>query len=129
MANPIKGEVPLDVGGRRYTLVMGTYALAAIERRMGMQWTKIFQRAVDGGWGVDDCLATFHASLLRHHRGITEEQAAEIIDEAGLDRVNLALVEAIKLMTPTVTGGQGAENPPATATNGIGTNDSQIGSR
>ncbi len=38
MANPIKGEVPLEVDGKRYTFVLGTYALAALERRMKMPW-------------------------------------------------------------------------------------------
>ena len=35
MANPIKGEVPLEAGGKTYTFVLGTYALAALERRRG----------------------------------------------------------------------------------------------
>jgi len=100
MTNPIKGEVPLEIGDKRYTFVLGTYALAALERRMKMPWPRIFKRATDGEWGIDDVLAVVHCGLLRHHRQLTEEQVADLIDIAGLDRINEMIGEAVKLMQP-----------------------------
>lgn len=104
MANPIKGEVPLEVDGKRYTFVLGTYALAALERRMKMQWPKLFKKAADGEWGINEILATVHAGMLRHQRDMTEEQAADLIDQVGLERINEMLGEAIKLMQPDSAG-------------------------
>jgi Phage tail tube protein, GTA-gp10 len=113
MSNPIKGEVPFEVGGKRYTFVLGTYALAALERRMKMPWPRIFKRATDGEWGIDDVLAVVHCGLLRHHRQLTEEQTADLIDQAGLERVNEMIAEAVKLMQPESSQGDEAipENP------------------
>lgn len=109
MANPVKGEVPIELGGRKYTFVLGTYALAALERRMRMPWPRIFKRASDGEWGIDDVLAVVHCGLLRHQRDITEEQVADLIDEVGLERINTIISEAIKLTQPE--GGAGAAEP------------------
>jgi len=127
VANPVKGEVPLEAGGKRYVLVLNTYALASIERRMKMSWPKLIQRAALEGWGVEETLATLQAALYKYHRGMTEEQVGEIVDEVGLEKANEALIEAITLMSPKL-GGQVDENPPKTATNGTGTNASPSGS-
>ena len=104
MANPVKGEVPLEVGGKSYTFVLGTYALAALERRMKMPWPKLFKKAADGEWGINEILATVHAGLLRHHRDLTEEHVADLIDQVGIERINDMLGEAIKLMQPEGAG-------------------------
>jgi Phage tail tube protein, GTA-gp10 len=132
MANPIKGEVPLEAGGKRYTFVLGTYALAALERRMKMPWPKLFKRAADGDWGIDEILATVHAGLLRHHRQITEEQVADLIDELGIERINDVLSEAIKLMQPEGGGTAGTTEAmipdnPTKPGNGLGTTSFQTG--
>jgi Phage tail tube protein, GTA-gp10 len=113
MANPVKGEVPLEAGGTRYTFVLGTYALAALERRMRTPWTRIFKRAADGEWGIDDVLAIVHCGLLRHHRQMTEEQAADLIDQVGLDGINKLIGEAVRLMQPEASQGEAQipENP------------------
>lgn len=129
MANPIKGEVPLEVGGKVYTFQLGTYALAALERRMKMPWPKVFERARDGLMGIDDVLGIVLCGFLRHHRQMTEEQAADIIDEAGMTRINSMITEAIRLMQPE--GGQQSGEPipenPTKPGNGLGTNSYQIG--
>jgi len=130
MANPVKGEVPIQISGQSYTLVLGTYALALMERRAGMSWSKMFKKAEEGNWGVSDVLMVFHAALLRHHKSITEEQAADLMDQAGIEYIGEKIREAVTLMQPAGTGGgQGAENPPP-ATNGsaAGTSSSLSGS-
>jgi len=120
MANPIRGEVPIDIDGKRYTFVLGTYGLAALERRMRQPWVKIFKRASDGDWGIDDLLAVFHAGLLKHHRDLTEEQVAELIDAAGLGNVTRAITEAVELMQPEASAGGAAGENPQKAANGNG---------
>jgi hypothetical protein len=128
MANPIKGEVPLEIGGKRYTFVLGTYALANLERRLGMPWPKIFKRAGDGEWGIAEVLAVVHAGLLRHSPQLTEPQVADLIDEVGLERINEMIGEGLKLMQPE--GGRDQEEIPENPTkpgNGHGMNSSPIG--
>lgn len=126
MANPIKGEVPLEIGGRRYVFMLGTYGLAALERRMKMPWPKIFEKAQRNEWGIDDVLATFHSGLMKHHPSLTEREAADLMDEVGLQKINEAIGEAVRLMQP-VGGGEEAENPPLSAGNGAGTISSAAG--
>lgn len=129
MANPVKGEVLLEIGGKKFIFVLGTYALAALERNVGMPWPKLFQKAKNGEWGMSETLATFHAGLLRHQKKITEEEAADLMDVAGIDYINEKLGEAIKLMQPA-EGGEGEANPPMTKTEPeVGTTSSQIGSQ
>jgi hypothetical protein len=129
MANPVKGEVPLEVDGRRYTFVLGTYALAALERRMKMPWPRIFKRASDGEWGIDEVLAIVHCGLLRHHKQMTEEQVADLIDTVGLDRINNVLGEAIKLMQPEGNSASSEPIPenPTKPGNGHGMSSSPTG--
>jgi tail tube GTA-gp10-like protein len=130
MANPVKGEVPLEVGGQRYTFVLGTYGLAALERRMKMPWPRLIERAREGQWGLDDLLALAHSALLRHHRQITEEQVADLMDEVGPERISEVIAEALKLMQPEGARGGGEpipENPPKPG-NGHGMTYSPTGS-
>src|SRR5262245_51744581 len=128
MANPVKGEVPLEIGGKRYVFVLGSYGLAALERRVKMPWFKFFRRAtVEGGdWGIDDVLASLHAGLLKHHPYLTEMDVADLIDEAGLATINKAIIESIALMQPDGGGGEVAGNPP-TKGNGFGIGSSATG--
>jgi hypothetical protein len=127
MANPIKGEVAIDIGGQRFTFVLGTYGLAALERRLKTPFPKIFERAAAGEWGIDEVLAVLHAGLLRHHPGMSEQMVSDLIDAAGLDYISTTIGEGIKLMQPIATGGQGSANPPKESGNGIGTNNLPTG--
>jgi hypothetical protein len=112
MANPIKGEVPLEINGQRYIFVLGTYGLASLERRMKTSFVKVFERAQRGEWGIDDVLAVLHAGLLRHHPRMTEQEVADLIDTAGMEYISEMIAEGLKAMQPVSNGGQGAENPP-----------------
>jgi Phage tail tube protein, GTA-gp10 len=129
MANPVKGEVSFECEGKKYTLVLGTFALAALERRLQMSWPQIIKRLTDGQAGSSEVLAMVYCGLLRHHRQITEEQVADLIDELGQARSAEILAEALKLMFP----GREADEPiadggPPKPGNGHGTTYNQIGS-
>jgi hypothetical protein len=99
MANPLKGEVGFEAGGVHYTLVLGTYALAALQRRSGIGTTQFFNRP-PAEWGVDDILGVLHCGLMRHHRSITEEQVSDIIDELGQAKVGELVSEAMNIAFP-----------------------------
>jgi Phage tail tube protein, GTA-gp10 len=120
--NPVKGEVSFECEGKKYTLVLGTFALAALERRMQMSWPQIIKRATDGQAGINDMLAMVYCGLLRHHRQITEEQVADLIDNMGMAEISDILGQAFKLMFP---GGEAGEpitdGSPTKPGNGHGT--------
>lgn len=98
MANPIKGEVSFEAGGKHYKFVLGTYALAALQRRTGVSTAKFFARKQDD-WGMDDILAIFHSGLLKHHE-MSEREASDLIDELGQDEVGKLIVEAVQVAFP-----------------------------
>lgn len=99
MANPLKGEVSLEANGKAYTFVLGTYALAALQRRSGISTAKFFGRPpID--WGMDDVLGLVHCGLMRHHKDITEEEVADLIDAVGNEKINKIIGEGIKLAFP-----------------------------
>lgn len=108
MANPIKGEVSFDADGKHYKFVLGTYALAALQRRTGVSTFKFFGRKPDE-WGMDDILAVFHAGLLRHHE-LSEVEAADLVDTLGQEAVGKLIGEAVGLAFPPPTTG-GASRP------------------
>jgi len=118
MANPHQGEVPFEAGGKHYVFKIGTYAQSVLERRVKMTFSKFVARKPDE-WGVDDALAMFWAGLYRQHK-LTEEQAADLMDEIGADRFSAILAEAIKLSQPDQAEG-GKSDPPAAEAGGTGT--------
>lgn len=127
MANPIKGEVPLEINGRAYTFVLGTYGLAALERRVGMPWIRIFERGGKGEWGIADVLAVVHAGLLKHHRTLTEEQVADLIDAAGLPAITKTINDAFEVAISVGAYSGGSEPANPTPTNGSGMSTSLVG--
>jgi hypothetical protein len=111
MANPMKGEVAFEFQGATFKFVLGTYALAYLQRRSGKSTVKFFSRSA-GDWGIDDVLAVFHAGLLRHHE-LSEKQAADLIDELGQAKVGELIAEAVKLAFPSAEGAsKGTARPP-----------------
>jgi hypothetical protein len=110
MTNPIKGEVAFEAGGKQFTFVLGTYAQAALQRRTGVPTFKFFRRKLED-WGADDFLALFHAGLLKHHRGITEEEAADLMDDLGNAKVQAIFSEAMALAFPQAEAAKGEDRP------------------
>lgn len=119
MANPQKGEVAFEANGKQYVFKLGTYAQAMLERRVKTTFGKFVAKPVDD-WGVDDALVMFWAGLYRQHK-LTEEQASDLLDEIGPDRLSVLITEAIKLSQPDKEEGIAEDPPTAEAvTNGTG---------
>lgn len=119
MANPHKGEVSFEAGGKRYVFKIGTYAQAILERRVKTTWPKFISRPQEE-WGVDDTLAMFWAGLHRQHK-LSEEQVADLIDEIGIDKLGEIMAEAVRLSTEQGDVGANAADPPVAKVIGIGT--------
>jgi hypothetical protein len=121
MANPQKGEIDFELGGKTYTYLLGTYGLAKLEQRMGKSWPAIMRDVQKDGPSAELTLALWHCGLLLHHEPITEKQASLLLDELRMPVFWERFAEA----SPRVFGTAEAatENPttPAAAKpNGIG---------
>lgn len=126
MANPQKGEIEFELGGKAYTYLLGTYGLAKLEERCGKPWPAIFGEATKDGWGWRIALACFHCGLLLHHESMTEREASVLLDELTVPEFMKRLGEVWKLQF-----GVGGDEPVrpmiAAASNGSGTASSVAG--
>jgi hypothetical protein len=86
--NPHRGELALDVNGRQFTLQYTQNSLVELEGVLGMGIVKIINEMQ--AWAKDNerirlswVRALLWAGLIRHHPGITLEEAGELMTEAG----------------------------------------------
>lgn len=114
MSGPL-GEVSFEALGKPWTMKLGTYGLALLQRKTGVPTMKFIQRDADA-WGADDVLQVFVAGLHRHK--LSEEQVAEIMDDLGPDRLSQVLRDA--LVGSFGEAGRADGNPPQVPGNGIG---------
>jgi hypothetical protein len=104
MSNAHKGEVSLPVGGETYTLRYSYDSLCALE---GITDRGFFELAAEmaglaqepGKFRLGTLRAVLWAALREHHKGITLQQAGELIPAAGgvvviVEKINEALTRA-----------------------------------
>jgi hypothetical protein len=110
MANPHKGEVALEAGERTYTLRLSINAIAEIEDLLDTGFGELVSRL---GAGEQFRLGTLRVvlwgGLRKHHKGLSLDDAGEIIGEAGIAATTEAISKAIALGFPEFAAG--SENP------------------
>lgn len=116
MANPHRGEVPLRIGDRVYTLRCGNNALAELEEAIGVPVPQLWQRWSDGVVGIRELRAMLWAFARGAHRKLTLEDAGNLLDEAGTEPVTAALLKALQLGFPSAGNGDGADPRTAAGT-------------
>lgn len=90
MANKELGEVAFDIGGKEYTLRLETGAMAAIETELEMDLDAVLQSRRIG------CLiCIFRHALRARHGDISKEEAAELLNVAGLGPTRTAIGSAL----------------------------------
>lgn len=121
MADP-RGEVTFEAGGKKYSLKLGTYALAILERATKMPSSRFFKRD-DDDWGADDVLRVFYAGLYQKHK-LSEEEVGAVIDNLGMAQASAILIEALGVSAApegTVNGDGDEDPPPQAGANDTGT--------
>lgn len=107
----VLGEVPLVVGGKTFTLLFKSYAIAQIETALDMS---MYQLAVELEDPTKRRLNTLGvalwAGLQQHHPELTQRDAFDILDTGGMQVVGTALGTAMQFAFPD--GKSGTENPP-----------------
>lgn len=125
MANAERGEVDLDVGGKTFTLRLGSNALASIEETLGIDLTEIIEQFQSGRVKLSLLRGVLFGALREHHKDVSLFDAGDILDKVGVATATTAIGEAFNRAFPVVEGE--AENPPHPA--GTGKPSSKGGSR
>lgn len=120
MANPHKGEVDLAVGETTYTLRMSMNQIAQLEQILDKSVNEISVLLSDAG-NVRVWLwrATLWAALQSNHKGVTLEDAGDILGEAGLPLVLEKVGEAMTLGFAQRESAA-AQNPQKASSTGTG---------
>lgn len=129
MANPHKGEVAFEAGGRNYTLRFSADALCQLEDALGRGLIDILNE-IAGWFDAPEKIRfsfirqVFWAGLRDAHPDIDVKQAGELLLAAGgaiagLGMINKGLAQAFP--TPETKGAR-PPTAPAAATHGTGPN-------
>lgn len=94
MANPLKGETAIDIGGVSYTLKLSYNSLCEAETQSGKTSTELMGELEGGSMTAIRLL--FWASLLASSPKMTISQAGDLIDEATPAKVMSALTTCIR---------------------------------
>jgi hypothetical protein len=111
MANPMKGEVALDVEGKTYTLRLTVNEIVALEKEWGVGVTQIAAKLSSGGTSLGDWVTLLQHGLRKHHPDLTIEEVGDIITAAGVPAVVAKLGESMTAAFPEMAKG-GAGSPP-----------------
>ena len=103
MANPVKGEVPFEVEGKAYKLVLDFNALCEVEDVLGAGGMDLARpKAIR---------AIFWASMLRHQPDVTVQEAGDLIGALGLEEAGRIVAEAMNRSGLAGGDGEAAANP------------------
>ncbi len=109
MANRRRGEVPLALGGQRYTLCLTLGALADLEDALRAgDLAGLSQRLAAGRPRTADLIALLGAALRGGGHALTDEDVRRLPLAGDMD----ALVEALAEVLEAAFGAGPPENPP-----------------
>jgi hypothetical protein len=91
MANKIRGETGFEADGKAYTLVFNFNAMCALEGQVGADFATIVT-----SMRPTHLRALMWAGLQKYHRGVTIDQAGDLVDALGI-------VEAMRIVGEAVT--------------------------
>jgi len=102
VANPQRGEVSLEIGGREYVLALDLNAMCELEELLSTPEKPVsFQDVARGMMGsrMTYVRAFFWACLRRHHKEITVSGVSDLMSAAGGLAPFLEKVSALLAMT------------------------------
>lgn len=115
---PVDGMIGFDTAnGGRLTLKFGTRAMVAVERRLDAPITELVDKMQKGGVRLEHLVVMFHCALLHQDQTLTEDRAADLMDEIGpakaVDLVGLAFQAAFPQDGDVEAGPEATADPPA----------------
>jgi hypothetical protein len=119
MANPLRGEARVEIGGKDYTLRLTNNVRCEIEKMLGDGIPAVLARWAEGKWTDTEMRALFWGALKTRHQRVTLQEVGDLIDEAGAVAVIGAISEAFIASQPQATAGPNG-NPPQGSGTGPG---------
>jgi hypothetical protein len=119
MANKYKGEFTFEVGGKTYTGRYGMNALVEIEELFGKPVEAVFADLARDK-SMKTARGLIWAALVQYHPDLTQAAVGDLIDEAGLDKLEAIMAAGIKAAFPDAgkaeDGADATGRPPKGAT-------------
>lgn len=114
MANPHRGDTDIQAGDRSYTLCFSSNAVCEMEEHFDRPIAEI-GTMLDAGARFSDLRAVFWHGLRRHHPDLSLEDAGDVMDEVGQDKVGEAIGTAFQRAFPQAKGAAGGRARPRKA--------------
>jgi len=102
MANPHRGQVPLQAVGTTYTLCLSTNAMCELEGLTGEAIGTLAEKMNGDSVRMTDVRALVWAALQDHHPDADLKEAGNIITLAGMPATMEAVGRAFELAFPAV---------------------------
>ena len=110
VANPHRGEVKIELGGKAYVMRPTFGAIAEIESRTGIGIADLAERAVRGRIKMTEMAAVVTSGLVAAGEPAVYEKVGQMIFDQGMLTVAAPVVE---FLGQAVTGGQSPGEAPA----------------
>jgi len=98
--NKHKGEIPLKVGNKEYSLKFTTNSLCELEEVLGMTTLDMID-SLKSSMGLKQLRCLVWAATLDNHKGLSMNEVGEIIDAVGFNNCLKACGEALNAGFPT----------------------------
>lgn len=116
MANPLRGAVPLQVGGLSYTLSFSINALCELETELDQPVAVIVKTIQNPeALRLNTVRSLVWAGLQDHHAGLSLAEVGLLISEAGLQPTITKVGEAFRLAFPQAKPEKGKPGNPRKA--------------
>ena len=91
MANPLKGQVELELAGQIYKARLTIEAIMSIENALGSSLLKLASKMSDGDVGVTEIVNILHPGLRGGGNDLSMQQVMQIVDDAGIVASTVAI--------------------------------------
>ena len=120
MANRLKGEVAVEVGGRTVVFRLGINELIDLQEALGLKDDdERFLASLDNLRSLRKLRAAVKVAVSTEQPDITDKQAGDIVTELGFARVGEIIAEALYLAMPDKSQApQGAKGKAGAASPG-----------
>jgi len=119
MTNPLRGHIDLAAGDTTLTLRFSVNAIVAVEDALDVPIVKVADLFTDvENLRIGKLRTLFRCALVDTHPELTDEQAGELMEVAGMEKSASALGRAFATAFPEVAAG--AKRPQVRKTAGTG---------
>tara|TARA_R100001440_G_scaffold54380_2_gene74176 strand:- start:865 stop:1209 length:345 start_codon:yes stop_codon:yes gene_type:complete len=111
MANPLKGQIELELGSQTYKARLTMEAIMGIESALNKSLLKTAQQMAEGDVSVTQIINILHPALRGGGNNLSMKQVMAIVEEAGIVKSTMA-VSTILTKTLQVDEEENAEKKP-----------------